>query len=283
MSVRSLFSVNTGGSIDSTVKSDIVNSTKSSVLLNSQIFSGTSYKGSRHGVSSVLDGDAHSKAMNTKLSKIGSAGYKIAYKDLNGNALINQPVEFNKKAFCTNAYGELNIVNEVFINEEYHLNQEIEEYVMKILKRCKTDGILQTVLGLNSDEFEKVVKAYDYDERTNTYSAGCPEPLKYMKELLKFDCRPSRLSLYVPKSAQELGGFKRLYETIKLFMPVLDSEKTHMSDNEAPNVSLERLQTDDDGNPTGTTSKGGPNLNTARPARGGASGASVASGPPSGS
>lgn len=173
------------------------------------VLSGMPYKGSRTGVDSILDADLHRKNLEKEQAKIGASAYKLAYKTAKGQPLAFAVVEHEGKSFVTNAEGEITYVNEDFIDEEYEKAKKQEEYIHSLVKKARTDEILQTMLTISRKEMIDIC------------GVGGGGKIKIEGDLVKVSCLPSEIVYYPRGSTLEAQAFQKLSLVVRAFLPVL--------------------------------------------------------------
>lgn len=187
----------------------------------SHVYSGSRYLGSRKGDSSVLDANQANLEYKKKQAEIGAGAYILQYKNPNGDPLKNYVIEQDGHAFVTNDNGEIYFVDEHWMNEKYKEIEEIEEYIRKIMKMCKTDEMGQRLLGLSKQDFVKLCS------ESGDFSADGKDPSKiYLPdETAKVNCLPSMLTLYPPNSTIEAMAFAKLKAIVRAYMPAIKKAK----------------------------------------------------------
>jgi len=224
-----------------------------------KIYSGSRYLGARRGESAFLDGDQADKEYQKKLAKMGPGGFYVSLKNANKEAVPNFIYNMDGKAYRADDNGDLYLADENWMNEKLKEVEEIESYVTKLMKMCKTDELGMKLLGLSRREFVELCKGVDgtgTHPRFSDSTDGSDGKIYCPNECARVNCLPSMLTLYPPQSQLESYAFCKLRAILTAYMPAVkpaSETKPHASTHhEAPTIPNARPP------PTGPTGAAAP-------------------------
>ena len=161
----------------------------------SHIYSGqkSSHFTNKKGIDASIDKRNMELHEQARMAKYGSGVTRFAI--LNGDGQFDKDAVFESGGilFRPNHNGQFYAANESFLEEELKREEEIRDYVKKILKYCVNDETNKMIFGLNDKEYKDLfgpctpAKREEYGARKDTIPQEVAElncMASYMETLL---------------------------------------------------------------------------------------------------
>lgn len=173
-----------------------------------------------------------------KLAAFGEGVTRWAMVDVNGRALPDSVYVNDNILFRPNQRGVFSSVHESFLKDQLRKEEEINNYVKKVIHYLVNDRTNALIFGLSDDEYTDI---FGPSSAAKMAAIG----LKMDEDVAKLNCKASYMQILLPESAAFHASSIKLWQLTKFFMPMIAMESETKENKEGePGVSLNPFESE---------------------------------------
>jgi len=181
-----------------------------------------------------------------KLAAYGSGVSRWAMVKADGTLDKEAIYENEGLIFKPNQKGVFGSIHEAFLKDQLEKEEQINNYVKKVIKYLVNDRTNAMIFSLEDDEYNKI---FGPSDSATLYSLG----ITMEDDIAKLNCKASYMQILLPESAAFHASSMKLFLLTRHFMPMIALEnETQEKDMGEPGVTLNPIS---EGQITGINAK----------------------------
>jgi len=170
----------------------------------------------KKGLDAYIDKENMKEEEKKKLARFGSGTTRFAILNNDGSADPEAVFESDGIIFRPNTKGHFYAANEAFLEEELKREEQIRQYVKRVLKYCVNDEVNMHIFGLNDfGLYKKIFGPTD----SSSISTECGIVMD--NDIAQLNCMASYMESLLPDSASFHASTQKLIQLVRHFMPMI--------------------------------------------------------------